>query len=135
MNAITKWPFGHFVGFDALAHELENFARKGDVGFPRSNVIKTDEHSYLIEVALAGYRRDDVTVEQDGRVLSISADSLEDYEGEYVHRGISTRAFKRTFRLSDNMEVKEAVFEAGLLSIRLEEVVPKSEQPKLIKIK
>jgi len=139
MNAISRitWPRSSFVGFDRIWNELDT-ALTSSVDqtnvFPRHNIVKVDEETYHIELALAGYSRDDLDVELSEGVLVITGDR-EDTETEYLHKGISTKKFRRTFRLNENVEVKNAEFVDGLLVIILAHIVPEEKKPQSIKIK
>ena len=139
MNAVSRitWPRSSFVGFDRIWNELDtaltNSVDQTNV-FPRHNIVKVSDESYLIELALAGYDHDDLTVELEEGLLVITGEK-EDGEVEYLHKGISTKKFRRTFRLNENVEVKDAEFVNGLLSIQLEHVVPEEKKPQAIKIR
>lgn len=139
MNAVSRitWPRASFVGFDRIWNELDtaltNSVDNTNV-FPRHNIVKVSDESYLIELALAGYGQEDLSVELDDGLLVITGEK-EDSEVEYLHKGISTKKFRRTFRLNENVEVKEAKFENGLLAVELAHVVPEEKKPQTIKIK
>jgi len=139
MNAVSRitWPRASFVGFDRIWNELDtaltNSVDNTNV-FPRHNVVKLSEETFQIELALAGYSRDDLTVELQDGLLVISGEK-EDSDVEYLHKGISTKKFKRSFRLNENVEVKDANFEDGMLVVSLNIVVPEGKQPLEIKIK
>ena len=139
MNAVSRitWPRASFVGFDRIWNELDtaltNSVDNTNV-FPRHNIVKVSDESYLIELALAGYGQEDLSVELDDGLLVITGEK-EDSEVEYLHKGISTKKFRRTFRLNENVEVKEAKFENGLLAIELAHIVPDEKKPQTIKIK
>ncbi len=139
MNAVSRitWPRASFVGFDRIWNELDtaltNSVDNTNV-FPRHNIVKVDDESYIIELALAGYDHDDLTVELEEGLLVITGEK-EDGEVEYLHKGISTKKFRRTFRLADFVEVRDAKFANGLLSIELVHIVPEEKKPQVIKIK
>ena len=139
MNAVSRitWPRASFVGFDRIWNELDtaltNSVDNTNV-FPRHHIVKASDESYLIELALAGYGQEDLSVELDDGLLVITGEK-EDSEVEYLHKGISTKKFRRTFRLNENVEVKEAKFENGILSVELSHVVPEEKKPQTIKIK
>ena len=131
------WPRASFVGFDRIWNELDNaLTNSVDTSnvFPRHNIIKVSDESYLIELALAGFDHDDLNVELEDGVLIISGEK-QDADVEYLHKGISTKKFKRTFRLNENVEVKDAKFVNGLLTVNLSLVVPPEKQPLQIEIK
>ena len=139
MNAVSRitWPRSSFVGFERIWNELDtaltNSVDNTNV-FPRHNVVKVSDESYLIELALAGYDHDDLSVELEEGLLVIAGEK-EDSDVEYLHKGISTKKFRRTFRLNENVEVKDAKFANGLLSIELAHIVPEEKKPQVIKIK
>jgi molecular chaperone IbpA len=139
MNAVSRitWPRASFVGFDRIWNELDtaltNSVDNTNV-FPRHNIIKQSDTDYLIELALAGYENEDLAVELEDGLLVISGEKLDD-DVEYLHKGISTKKFRRTFRLNENVEVKNATFTNGLLTIELSHVVPEEKQPLQIEIK
>ena len=139
MNAVSRitWPRASFVGFDRIWNELDtaltNSVDNTNV-FPRHNIVKVSDESYLIELALAGSGQEDLSVELDDGLLVITGEK-EDSEVEYLHKGISTKRFRRTFRLNENVEVKDAKFSNGLLSVELAHIVPEEKQPLQIKIK
>ena len=138
-NAISRitWPRSSFVGFDRIWNELDtaltNSVDNTNV-FPRHNIVKIDEETYHIELALAGYSRSDLEMELDEGLLVITGDR-EDSETEYLHKGISTKKFRRTFRLAENVEVKNAEFVDGLLIVILTHNVPEEKKPQSIQIK
>jgi len=138
MNAVSRitWPRSSFVGFDRIWNELDtaltNSVDNTNV-FPRHNIVKVNDESYIIELALAGYDHDDLTVELEEGLLVITGEKDDD-SVEYLHKGISTKKFRRTFRLADFVEVKDAKFANGLLSIELVHIVPEEKKPQTIKI-
>ena len=139
MNAVSRitWPRSSFVGFDRIWNELET-ALTSSVDqtnvFPRHNIVKTDENSYDIELALAGYSRSDLSIEVEEGMLVITGER-DDAETEYLHKGISTKKFRRTFRLNENVEIRLAEFVDGLLTIILAHIVPEEKKPRSIDIK
>ena len=140
MNAVTRsvtWPRSSFVGFDRIWNELDAALTSGvehSPNFPRHNIVKQSDENFLIELALAGYDHDDLTVELKEGYLIVEGEKTDD-DVEYLHKGISTKKFRRTFRLNENVEVKDAQFTNGLLTIQLVHVVPEEKQPTLIKIR
>ena len=138
MNTASRitWPRASFVGFDRMLSELDtalmNSVDNTNI-FPRHNIVKVDDENYVIELALAGYSRENISIEVEEGLLVITGDN-DDSEVEYVHKGISTKKFRRTFRLNENVEVGEAAFN-GLLTIELKHVVPEEKKPRSIDIK
>ncbi|MBU3078083.1 Hsp20 family protein [Sphingomonas quercus] len=124
------------VGFDRLFNLLES-GLHGDVGegYPPFDIVKDDDDSYRITLAVAGFRPDEIEVVAQQNLLVVSGKHAGDEgKGEYLHRGIATRAFERRFQLADFVEVGGASFENGLLSIALKRVVPEAMKPRRIEI-
>jgi molecular chaperone IbpA len=126
----------HAIGFDRLFHDMEKtFANTRTDNYPPYNIVKLDETHYMIEVAVAGFAEDEIDVELKESILIIKgAQAKHETEAEYVHRGISSRSFERTFTLADNVEVRNASVRNGVLSVGLEHVVPEEQKPKKIQI-
>ena len=123
------------VGFDQLFDKLYGI-ENSSIGFPPYNISKKDEYNYTIEMALAGYNKTDINIELKEGELSISCTKdSETNNSSIIHKGISQRAFKRTFALADDLEVNNATLENGLLSIEIEKIVPEAKKPKTIAIK
>ena len=135
INQIT--PFS--VGFDRVFHRLVDYGTTYETGgFPPYNIRKTDDFRHVIEIALAGFSKDEIEVVlTDGVLVVKSADLLADKDPNegLVHKGIAKRAFTRTFTLADDIEIKDAKLKNGLLEIELEQIVPEHKKPKVIKVK
>jgi molecular chaperone IbpA len=122
------------VGFDRLFNLLEAGARE-DEGYPPFDIRKDGEDSYRITLAVAGFSPDEIEVVAQQNLLTVTGKrSEDDGRGEYLHRGIATRAFERRFQLADFIEAGDASFENGLLSIALKRVVPEAMKPRRIEI-
>jgi len=122
------------VGFDRLFDLLENDARPDD-GYPPFDIVREGEDHYRIELAVAGFAPRDIEVVAQQNQLTVTGRRNADKDrGEYLHRGIATRAFERRFQLADFIEVGNASFENGLLSIELKRVVPEAMKPRKIEI-
>ena len=121
-----------FIGFDKF---FDNYSSISTNSYPPYNVIKIDETNYLIEVAVAGFGKNDIEItEQDG-VLKIEGSHVEDHpQAKYLHRGVAARKFTRMFNLHDGIKVRGADIHKGLLQIRLEKIVPEEKKPKRIAI-
>ena len=104
----------------------------------RYNIVKTGDHTYDVELALAGFSKDDITVDYADNVLSVKsvkkADENKDEDG-VIHRGISKRYFSKSFTIADDVEVKGAELKDGLLKVSLEKIIPESKKPRTIEIK
>ena len=129
----TLFPRASFVGFDHLFNELEWTAKHANDHYPPHNIIKAGEQEYLIELAIVGFSKDELTVEVKDRTLTITGEHVSKGR-EFIHRGISTKKFKRTFRLSEHVQVHGADIQDGILAIELKYVVPEEMRPRTIKI-
>ena len=147
MVKLTHFDINQFtpfsVGFDRVFDRLyDNVCNSGTTyetgGFPPYNIRKTDDFKHVIEVALAGFGKDEIEVVlTDGVLVVKSADEMTDKDPNegLVHKGIAKRAFTRRFTLADDIEVKDAKLVNGLLKIDLEQIVPEHKKPKTIKVK
>lgn len=131
-----QYPRAGFIGFDHLFNELERVHSKANSGYPPHNVIKESETEFTIQVAVAGFKESQIDIEVKDGFLNISGDSTEAEEGvvDYIHKGISSKRFSRTFRLSEHVEVTGAALQDGILVIHLEYVVPEELRPRKILI-
>lgn len=128
----------HAIGFDRMFEELNRtFANsKGGDNYPPHNVVQLDESHYVIEVAVAGFTEEELDVELKENVLTVKGQrtKAEDHAPKYLHKGISTRNFVRNFPLAENVQVRGASVNNGILSVALELVVPEEQKPKKIAI-
>ena len=130
--------FRNSVGFDRFSDLFETALRNDTSGgYPPYNVEKRGEDSYRIVVAAAGFQQDDLDLQVEKGVLSVSGSKRESTSEEgvtFLHQGIAQRAFKLSFRLDDHIEIKGANLSNGLLSIDLQRVVPEEAKAKRIPI-
>jgi len=128
------------IGFDSMFDELLRASNQQNTqNYPPYNVVKHSEDKFVIELAVAGFREGDIAVTVEKNQLTITGEKIESLdelakEVEYLHRGISSRSFNRTFTLADHVEVVDASSKDGILSITLERKVPEELQPKKIAI-
>ena len=135
INQITPFSVGFDRVFDRLVDYDTNYATGG---FPPYNIRKTDDFKHVIEIALAGFSKGEIEVILTDGVLEIKSSNLpttEKPKDDLIHKGIAKRAFTRKFTLADDIEVKDAKLENGLLVIDLEQIVPEHKKPKTIKVK
>tara|TARA_B100001996_G_scaffold177463_1_gene135450 strand:+ start:2241 stop:2636 length:396 start_codon:yes stop_codon:yes gene_type:complete len=128
---------GHTVGFDTIFDRFFNMDITRDSGYPPYNIRKQNETQYSIELALAGFSKEDIEVEvTDGQLVIRSKENEKDEEKSesFVHKGIAKRSFMRTFSLSDDIIVKGADLKDGMLIVDLERVIPDEKKPRLIQI-
>lgn len=128
------------VGFDSIIDELmRNTAEQPNTNYPPYNLVKHTDDKFTIELAVAGFDEQDIKITVDKNVLLIKGeqrltmDEL-DKEVEYLHRGISSRNFTRSFKLADYVEVVDATANNGILKVELERQVPEAAKPKTIAI-
>ena len=135
MTGTFMFPRNAFLGFDHLFDELEKITNHANDTYPPHNVIKSDDMKYDIELAIAGFSKNDITIELKEHVLYIKGDREKRRKDEaYVHKGISGRKFSKSFRLSEYAEVSGADLTDGILTVSIEVVLPKEKRPQKISI-
>ena len=122
-----------FVGFDSLFAELNEMAAQKESNYPAYNIAKDDEEHYRIEVALAGFSSNDISIETEKGMLKIQASKTED-GANYIHQGIAQRGFSKMFRLAEHMKVDDARLVDGILTITLRREIPEADRPQKIAI-
>ena len=129
------YPRSGFIGFDHIFDQLENIHKHAKDTYPPHNVVKEDEFKFTLELAVAGFKQEHIDIEVNDGVLTIKGDrpSRRD-QNKYVHKGISARNWKKSFRLSEYTEVNGADLQDGILTVELEVVLPKEKQPRKILI-
>lgn len=125
------------VGFDDFFHAFETrHANQLNTNYPPYNVIKFGENDYIIEMAVAGFKREEITIELENDVLSIRGvkpDQKSDTT-QYIYHGLGARGFQRQFTLHSDLIVKDANLEDGILKVLILHVIPENKKPKQIKI-
>ena len=126
---------GITVGFDSMFDRLfgDIEGNGNSTGFPPYNIRKDEEDLYTIEMAVAGFAKEDLEAELKDGVLTVRSKPDQE-EGEYLHRGIAKRAFSRSFTLSDDVVIKGADLVNGMLTINLEKIVPEEKKARMIEI-
>jgi len=133
-NQLTPYAVGFDRMFDTLNRYVDN--NVNSTGFPPYNIQKVGDYNYTIEMALAGFSKNDIEVEVAEGTLSVRSDKKEEPEDEFTyHRGIPYRKFERKFTLADDLVVNGAKLENGMLTIELERIVPEEKKPRLITVK
>ena len=142
-RSLSAWnslrPFS--VGFDSIFDEFDRVlesTERHNSNYPPYNIHKINENEYKIEVALAGYSKDDIELELKDSTLTVRNKQKEKIVNEningMIHKGISTRQFERVFTISEDIKVKNAELKNGLLNIDLERIVPDEKKARLISI-
>lgn len=129
-------PRSLFVGFDTLFEDLERIhqsARSGNDNYPPHNVVKIDDEKFLIELAVAGFKKSDISLELKDGILKIKGE-VESNEREYAYKGISSRRFEKSFRLSEFVVIDGADLEDGILVVYARVELPEEKRPRKIDI-
>jgi len=129
------------VGFDSIFEEFDRMLESPErynSNYPPYNIHKLSDNDYKIEVALAGFSKEDIELELKDSTLTIRNKTKEkvinDESNGVIHKGISTRQFERSFTISEDIKVKNAELKNGLLNIDLERIIPDEKKPRLINI-
>lgn len=129
---IDRWG----IGFDGIFRTLTEFDTK-PTAYPPHNITKFDDGKWQVEMALAGFRKEDLEITVKDKVMTVSSDvqTPEETFGEVIHHGIAQRSFKTNFALGEYVEIDEAKLEDGILTIKLVTNIPEEKKPKTIEIK
>jgi molecular chaperone IbpA len=119
--------------FDRIVNQIDSAA---STNYPPYDIVRTGDETYEIRVAVAGFVQADIDVEFNNGTLIVKGEKAteEGTEVEYLHHGISGRSFIRTFSVAEYVEVKDAVLADGILTVKLERLVPESQKPKKIAV-
>lgn len=126
INTFLKDIDRYSIGLDRIFDSFNSIQQ--DVNYPPYNLVKVDENTFSLELALAGFAEDEVKVYTENSQLVVEAAKAETDQREYVHRGLAARSFTRTWTLSDDVEVKEVKFENGILAVALVRIVPENHK-------
>lgn len=124
-----------FIGFNRELSRLNTAHKTNSQAYPPYDLLKLDEDTYRLSVAVAGFTKDDINVSVDNGTLVIKGEIVEVTDAEIVHKGIATRKFVRSFALGEYMEVTGADLKDGMLHVSIDRVIPEEKKPKTIKIK
>jgi molecular chaperone IbpA len=123
------------VGFDRLAALMDAASTEAATGYPPYNIERTDENAYRIEIAVAGFKSEDLAIEVKENLLTVQGRKVANDEAKrYLHRGLAERNFERKFQLADYVVVADANLADGLLSITLKRELPEALKPRTIAI-
>ena len=140
-NNLTTFDRNKFIpysiGFDSLFDRLFDMDLESSSSYPPYNISKIDDNNYIIEMALAGFNKDDIEIELADSELTVRSKKRENLNKDVnlIHQGISHRSFNKKFTLSEEILVKNAEMKNGMLIIKLEKFIPENKKPKLIIIK
>ena len=132
----TFLPKTSFIGFEHLLDQINQVTEHAKDTYPRHNVIRLKDKAFLIEMAVAGFAESELGISLKDNILTVTGEqSVDGSNIEYIHKGISTRKFSKSFRLSEYTQVVGASLKNGILSISLEVIVPEEKAPRIINIK
>ena len=125
-----------FIGFDRMVDRLKEQTpgQTSQTNYPPYNIVKTEENLYELQLAIAGFKDDELNIEVKDGILKVEGKKQDEGEKNYIHKGISARSFRRTFTLSDTIVVKGADLTDGILTVELENVIPEEKKPRKIEI-
>jgi molecular chaperone IbpA len=123
-----------FIGFNRELSRLNNAHKVNSQSYPPYDLIKLDEDTYRLSIAVAGFTKDDIDVSVDNGTLIIKGEITEVTDAEVVHKGIASRKFTRSFALGEYMEVTGADLKDGMLHINVDRIIPEDKKPRSIAI-
>ena len=126
------------LGFENAFAALDNAAHlltATQTAFPPVNIVKTGDYTFNVELAVAGYKQDEIEITAEKNSLKVTGKKTDEDTREYLVKGIAGRKFARQFVLSDTVVVRDANLADGILSIQLENVIPEEQKPRKISIK
>ena len=124
------------IGFDRIFDNFENRYQNSTTNYPPYNVLKHDDNTFEVEIAVAGFDKEEISIEVDQDQLVIKGcRAKEEDTSKYLHRGLAARDFERVFTLAEYMEVGDAELTNGILRVKLTRIVPEALKPRLIAIK
>jgi molecular chaperone IbpA len=124
-----------FIGFNRELGRLNTAHKTNSQTYPPYDLLKLDEDTYRISLAVAGFSRENIDISVDNGTLIIKGEIVEVIDAEIVHKGIAGRKFVRSFALGEYMEVTGAEMKDGMLHINVDRVIPEDKKPKTIEIK
>ena len=124
-----------FIGFNRELSRLSTAHKTNSQSYPPYDLLKLDEDTYRLSLAIAGFTKDDLKISVDNGTLIIKGEIVEVTDAEVVHKGIAGRKFVRSFALGEYMEITGAEMKDGMLHIDIDRIVPEEKKPKEIPIK
>jgi molecular chaperone IbpA len=124
-----------FIGFNRELGRLNTAHKTNSQTYPPYDLLKLDEDTYRISLAIAGFSKEDINISVDNGTLIIKGELVEVVDAEVVHKGIAGRKFVRSFALGEYMEVTGAEMKDGMLHINVDRIIPEDKKPKTIEIK
>ena len=138
-NNLRPYTVGFDDWFDHFEHMMDDSFFRGNSNFPPYNIVKTGEYTYDVELALAGFSKDDIEVHYENNMLTVKSKQKDKAEAKdsdgVIHRGISKRWFSKSFTIADDVEIKGAELKDGLLKVSMERIVPEGKKARTIEVK
>lgn len=131
LNALMNHPY--MIGWDSLFENLESLVKTNSTSFPPYNVRKVNNDNFVIELAVAGYGKKNLTITEENSKLTVEGE-LPDTNDEYLHKGIAGRKFTRTFSLAEHMYADVVHLVDGMLLISIKREIPEDKKPKVLTI-
>ena len=122
---------GFSVGFDSIFDRFFDMDLTRDTGYPPYNIRKIDETQYVIEIALAGFSKEDIEVATEQNILTIRSYPKEKEAVKYTHKGIANRSFSKSWQLGEDTEVENVDYKDGMLTVTIQKIVPEEKQKKI----
>jgi molecular chaperone IbpA len=134
MNNLNAWANNpYMIGWDTFFPKLESLAKTNSTSFPPYNVRKVDDNNFIIELAVAGYNKSNLTVTEENCCVTVEGE-LPETNDEYLHKGIAGRKFTRTFSLAEHMYADGLHLVDGMLLIKIKREIPEEKKPKTLTI-
>jgi molecular chaperone IbpA len=135
MRSFDFTPFARTaIGFETLFDRLNDWSRDANEGYPPYDIVRKGEDQFQINIAVAGFSPDEITITAEANQLTVAGRKPERDDTEYLYQGIAARSFERRFNLAEYIEVESADFENGLLHVNLARRVPEKLKPRKITI-
>jgi len=133
LNRYLSSTLGFERMFDVLDH-ASDVLNHSNTAFPPANIVRLDDYNFIVELAVAGYKKSEITISTEKNLLTIAGEKVEKDDRQYLAKGIAGRSFSRSVLLADTVVVNDATLEDGILSVYLENVIPETQKPRTITI-
>ena len=136
MNNLARWETYNPVSFglEDMFKRLDVLTDSQAANYPPYNIVKIDDVTQQLEIALAGFKREEIEVAVERNVLTVATHKSGDDAREYTHKGLARRTVARNWQLSDNVVVEDVKYEDGLLTLNIRKEIPEEQQRKLLPI-
>ena len=131
-------PLNHTtLGFERFFDDIDSLLHDKSIqtqSYPPHNIIKVNDDNYVVELAVAGFSKDEIEIKSVDNKLIVKGEKKKDADIKYLHKGIGTRSFTKTLHIADTIKIRAAAFKDGILSVGLENVIPDHKKPRTIQI-